>query len=262
MDLLGAGSAGEVWRGLEARSGRPVALKVFKPDTGRLYYSELAATLSLRHENLVRLEDLWDETKGRGLVLELCSGGSLRDVLNRAQDVSLKDFLAISDQVCNALDYLHSRKMTHGDIKPENLLRARATGDPHWKIADFGLAQASASKKADYYTPRYAAPEQFRGKISPASDVYSFGKVLIECLGKISTQFEPGAVGALESIRWLCESAVAADPAQRITAAKLAAEIRACVADSRVSRHSHEIQLMEFDESDSLNFPGLESRNG
>jgi len=236
-----------------------VALKVFKRDTGRLYYSELAATLSLEHENLVRLMDLWDETKGRGLVLELCAGGSLRDMLNRGQDLSMKEFLAISDQVCSALDYLHLRKMTHGDIKPENLLRARVTGEPQWKIADFGLAQATVNKRAEYYTPRYAAPEQFEGKITPASDVYAFGKVLIECLSRISTQFEPGAVGLLEAIRWLCESAIASEPQRRITAARLAAEIRECVADSRVSRHSKEIERMDFDESDALKFPGLES---
>jgi len=189
---LGAGGAGEVWRGERGAQRTSVAVKLISgedaasPAVARLFMHELRATAALDHPAIVDILDhgpaspqLVAPTGGRivpgapALVMELLPGGSLADVaaLPFVQVVSLVE------EVLAALAHAHARGVLHRDIKPDNVL-LDARGRP--RLVDFGLAFL---READnpiedqaLGTPSYVAPEQIgRSGIapSPATDLYS-----------------------------------------------------------------------------------------
>ena len=116
------------------------------------------------------------------------SGESLREKLNRENQLSIEDSVAIARAVADALDYAHRRNVIHRDIKPENMLLQE--GSP--LVADFGIALAVSRVAAERMTetglslgtPSYMSPEQATGdrELTARSDIYALGSVLYEML--------------------------------------------------------------------------------
>ena len=114
-------------------------------------------------------------------------GESLRDRLNREQQLPIDDAIQIAVEVADALGYAHEQGVVHRDIKPENILLAGG----HALVADFGIARAAASADTQKLTqtgvaigtPLYMSPEQSVGEnVGPTADIYSLGCVLYEML--------------------------------------------------------------------------------
>jgi TolB-like protein/Flp pilus assembly protein TadD len=213
--LLGAGGMGEVYRAVDTRLGREVAIKLLAgsdTDTGRLrrFEAETRMVGSLQHANILALYDVGNYQARPFLVSELLHGETLRDLLNRsALDRPKAVDLAI--QLCRGLAAAHDRGVIHRDIKPENLF---VTRDGVLKILDFGIAKrtnqndAGSPRASATLTERtetgtilgtagYMSPEQVRGQ--PAdhrSDVFAVGSVLYEMLAG-QPAFQRGS--ALES---------------------------------------------------------------
>ncbi|WP_166354766.1 serine/threonine-protein kinase [Phytoactinopolyspora limicola] len=148
---------------------------------------EARAAASLHHHNTVAVFDA-GETDGRPfIVMERVVGRSLADRLRDEGPLSVAETIAIADAVLSALSAAHTRRLVHRDVKPSNILLPDAGGV---KLADFGIAKALAETSAGLTstgqllgTPRYLAPEQIAGRpASPASDLYSLGVVLYQCL--------------------------------------------------------------------------------
>jgi len=182
-----------VWRGEDLILGRPVAVKVLHEGLaqdvgfrGRFEREAHHAAL-LSHTNIVTVHDSGRDGETLFMVMELVDGRSLRSTLSSAVGpVALAHAVRLGCQVLAALAHAHARGIVHRDIKPANIL---VDDDDVVKVADFGIAKA-AEDTTDLSpagmvmgTAAYISPEQAAGRtVTPASDLYSLGCVLYECL--------------------------------------------------------------------------------
>ncbi|XP_038692994.1 rust resistance kinase Lr10-like [Tripterygium wilfordii] len=197
QDKLGEGGYGTVFKG-KLRSGQLVAIKMLGKSNanGQDFINEVATIGRIHHVNVVRLIGFCAEGPKRVLVYEFMPKGSLdKYILSREGDISLSStkMYEISVGVARGIEYLHRGcdiQILHFDIKPHNVLL-----DENFvpKISDFGLAKlystddSIVSITAARGTIGYIAPELIYkriGGVSNKADVYSFGMMLMEVLGK------------------------------------------------------------------------------
>jgi serine/threonine-protein kinase len=193
--VLARGGMSTVYRGMDTRLDRPVAIKVMDPrfagDQSFLdrFIREARATARLRHPSVVAV---YDQGVDRALpedrvflVMELVDGGTLRDLLRAHRALPVPLAMAVLEPVLSALAAAHREGLVHRDIKPENVLIGRG-GEV--KVADFGLVRAIAeagttSSSVILGTVAYLSPEQVAtGSADARTDVYSAGVVLFEML--------------------------------------------------------------------------------
>jgi tetratricopeptide (TPR) repeat protein len=197
MRELGRGATGVVYLARDAELDRDVAVKLLHPhlagteraDALSRFFHEARVMASLRHPNVVAVLDM-DEASRR-IVMELAAGGTLRDVLRERGPRSLRRAIERHGQILSALAAAHRRGIVHCDLKPGNLMFRRDADLPGVEImlGDFGVAHlpdasgavAAVGRRAEAVgTIAYMAPEQRRGEITPASDVYASAVVLFE----------------------------------------------------------------------------------
>ena len=210
LGRLGRGGMGEVWRALDPRLSREVAVKVLPeglaadPEWVGRFEREARALAALSHPNVAQIYEIGDsETAGgesglstslRFLVMELIEGVTLRDRIKRGR-LPYAEAIGIAQQVARALVAAHARGVIHRDLKPANLMLA---ADGTVKVLDFGLARlqpnAESSRETDITlalsrpgtvlgTAAYMAPEQMRGEeCDDRCDVWAFGCCLAEML--------------------------------------------------------------------------------
>ncbi|HYI22374.1 MAG TPA: serine/threonine-protein kinase, partial [Candidatus Limnocylindrales bacterium] len=236
---VGTGGLAEVWRALDTRSGRVVALKRF---TGALTAKgseqlradmELLAAHALRgHPNVVEVYGGGPEPAPH-VVMEFMDGGDLRRELNQAGRLTVERTLDVGHALASALAAASDAGIVHGDIKPSNVLLG---ADGAIKLGDFNVARvvgySGGSISGAVLSFDYAAPEVWDGRSSAKSDLYAFGCVLFECLvgrppfsGTYAEVFrahmeqapdlEALPPGAPRSLRALIGQLLAKDPAQR-----------------------------------------------
>jgi serine/threonine-protein kinase len=145
----------------------------------------------LDHPNLAKVIDFSIAADGTAyMVMEYIEGVTLRDVLARSGGpLDYRYVLPLAQQVLDALGYLHSRKLVHRDISPDNImLIGDGTSQPRVKLIDLGIAKSlDATRQLTMAGKflgkvKYAAPEQFSGEVDGRSDLYSLGVVLYELL--------------------------------------------------------------------------------
>jgi eukaryotic-like serine/threonine-protein kinase len=237
--LLGEGAFGRVYRGLDRRLGRVVAVKVIKPwwaeDSAWVERFQREAQLLARVNDpgVVQIFDIGHAAEGPYYVAELVEGESLAERLLRGP-LPVADARAIATQLCSALASAHAQGIVHCDVKPANVL---LTAGGKVKVGDFGVARlaegtSQAPSATVAGTPRYMSPEQARGRpTTPATDVYSAGVVLYEMLageppfvhgsavelGLRHLQDEPARLPARvpPALREVVDRALAKDPADR-----------------------------------------------
>lgn len=193
----------EVWRGLDERLDRIVAVKIFDDDIDdpvalTRQQAETRALSELDHPNLVAFLDARHGPAPGGathsdighayLVMELVEGPTLAQRLTKGP-LSAAEAKDIARGVAGALAAAHSRGLVHRDVKPANILLGKdETGRTVPKLSDFGIAQRLGAgritkTKMVVGTAAYLSPEQARGgEVGPATDVYALGLVMLEAL--------------------------------------------------------------------------------
>lgn len=192
---IATGGTSTVYRGLDERLDRPVAVKVM--DLRYAGDQQFLTRFQLEARAVARLTDpglvaVYDQGFGTVhdagqpfLVMELVEGGTLRELLNERGPMPPHAVAAVLRPVLGALGIAHRAGLVHRDIKPENILIAC---DGSVKVADFGLVRALAaagitSTNVILGTAAYLSPEQVRdGNAGPASDVYGVGILTYELL--------------------------------------------------------------------------------
>ena len=174
---LGEGGMGEVFRAVDTRLGRAVAIKITQEQFSARFQREGRAIASLNHPNICTVHDVGPNY----LVMELVEGETLAARL-KSGPLPMNTALQYASQIAAALAEAHARDIVHRDLKPSNIMIARSG----IKVLDFGLArsgqdQTVTASRTVMGTPGYMAPEQREGKPADArADIYSFGCVLYE----------------------------------------------------------------------------------
>ncbi len=190
LGLLGEGGMGKVYRGLDTRLGRAVAIKISAEQFSKRFEQEARAISALNHPNICTLYDVGPNY----LVTELVEGETLRDWL--AHTPALERRLEAMRQVLEALRAAHCAGIVHRDLKPQNIM---VRFDGYVKVLDFGLAKQLPSARSapretiavsDASVPgqivgtvAYMSPEQIQGHpVDQRSDLFSIGIILFEML--------------------------------------------------------------------------------
>ncbi len=201
--LLARGGMSSVYRGLDTRLDRQVAIKIMDPRFAddrsfvERFEREARSAARLHHPHVVAVHDQGFDTPGGEeserafLVMELVDGGTLRELLSERGPLDLALALSIAEPVLSALSAAHAAGLVHRDVKPENVLIGRggtALSGGVVKVGDFGLVRALASagttsSSVILGTVGYVSPEQVAtGATTSSGDVYSAGILLYEML--------------------------------------------------------------------------------
>ncbi|MGI8844548.1 MAG: serine/threonine-protein kinase, partial [Gemmatimonadaceae bacterium] len=190
LEMLGQGGMGVVYRALDTRLGRVVALKFPAPrlagdaDAKARVIREARAACALDHVNICTIYEIGETDAGQLFIaMAYYAGETLEKKLARGR-LSLDEVLAVAIAVTEGLARAHEQGIAHRDIKPANVM---VTGDAIVKLLDFGLAEAADERLTEAgvarATPAYMSPEQARGdRMDHRSDIWSLGVVLYEML--------------------------------------------------------------------------------
>lgn len=198
LDKLGEGGMGVVYRALDGRLGRTVALKLLPPDKTadperkRRFIQEARSASSLNHPNIVTIYDIGSQDGTDYIAMELVEGRTL-DALIPRQGMPVGKVLRIGEQIASAVAAAHGAGIVHRDLKPGNIM---VTDSGLVKVLDFGLAKliekttlspdattAMTGEGRIVGTVGYLSPEQAQGlKLDGRSDIFSLGAVLYEMI--------------------------------------------------------------------------------
>lgn len=191
IQVLGKGGMGEVYKALDPRLQRHVALKFIQGDSRSLadrFQREARAQARIDHDFVCKIYEIGEAAGKPYIAMQYIEGATLGDIRD---SITLRQKVEIMSKVARAIHAAHKQGLIHRDIKPSNILLQR-TDSNEWRpyVTDFGLAREIHSSGTTTTgvilgTPWYLSPEQARGnadEIGPQSDIYSIGATLYELL--------------------------------------------------------------------------------
>lgn len=197
--LIGEGGFASVFEAVDTRASGRVAIKVLRPEKSleanfaNRFRQEVRLVRQLKHPNTIKVSDTGTcETGCLFLVMEYVTGTRLDDFVERNAPLGPVRVMKITEQILKSLAEAHEKGIIHRDLKPGNIMIGHVAGEDDFvKVLDFGVAKAleptgpqvKTQTDAVFCTPRYAAPELLKARgVSPASDVYSLGLIMLEML--------------------------------------------------------------------------------
>jgi serine/threonine protein kinase len=191
---IGRGGMSVVYRALDRRLNRPVAVKVLPPEMAydpairSRFTREAQTSAQLSHGHIVPIHDVGERDGIAYFVMALITGGNLADLLAREPRLPVDEVRRLLREIADALACAHLRGVIHRDIKPDNILLDADTGRA--MVTDFGIARAiEAGTRLTVTgnavgTPTYMSPEQAMGEreVDGRSDIYSLGVLAYQML--------------------------------------------------------------------------------
>ncbi|HXB68689.1 MAG TPA: serine/threonine-protein kinase [Candidatus Acidoferrales bacterium] len=190
--LVARSGMASIYRGVDLRSGREVAVKVPHPEMEAdpvlfdRFKREESIGQKLDHAGVMKV--LADEDRSQiYMVMEWVNGRLLRQILAAKGKLPAERAVRITARICDALHYIHTHGVVHRDLKPENIM---VDENDNIKLIDFGIASQAGSRRLTFAklsqvmgTPEYISPEQVKGKRGDGrSDIYALGVMLYEML--------------------------------------------------------------------------------
>jgi serine/threonine protein kinase len=192
VEQLGEGGMAVVYKAHDTLLERDVAVKIIRrgafptdalSEILKRFEREAKSLAKLSHPNIVKVHDYGEHEGSPYLVMEYMPGGTLRNILGKP--IPWQSTLRLLLPVARGMEYAHKRGIVHRDIKPTNILITES-GEP--MLSDFGIAKLFEADQTTNLTgtgmaigtPEYMAPEQWDGRSTPQSDLYSLGIVLYE----------------------------------------------------------------------------------
>jgi hypothetical protein len=269
---IGVGGMGEVYKARDTKLGRSVAIKVLprtfaaNPDRLTRFEREARMLAALNHPHIATIYGTEELDGTQGLVLELVEGPTLAERIAQGP-LSIKEALAVGQQIAEALEAAHEQGIVHRDLKPANIKFAR-NGDV--KVLDFGLAKAFAGDTSGSAlsrmptvtatelqgtilgTPAYMSPEQARGHdIDKRTDIWAFGCVLFEMVtGRVAF---PGQTIS-DTIAAILEREPAWDTLPEATPPSVVRLLRRCL-EKDIKRRLRDAGDLRIDLEDALAGP-------
>lgn len=196
MEKIGEGATGELYKAIDERLNREVAVKVLKPELAAIpnararFEREARACAALRHDHIIAVHHVEARVPNQCpyLVMDFVNGGAFEEHIEPTVDSEMRTNVEWLRQAASALQAAHESGIVHRDIKPSNLLIDQSSG--RLLVVDFGLAQLADAEEsltaedAIAGTPAYMSPEQITNPdgVSGLSDIYSLGVVLYEAM--------------------------------------------------------------------------------
>jgi serine/threonine protein kinase len=272
---LGRGGMATVYLAHDLRHDRPVALKVLHPDLAKSlgaerFLREIRTAARLQHPHILSVYDSGAVGQGGSgaeilwFTMPFVEGESLRSRLQRERQLPVDEAVRIAREVAEGLDYAHRHGVVHRDVKPENILVTRRSGQPWALLSDFGLAWVAGARQLTRSTqllgtPAYLAPELLAGRpYGPAVDVYALGVTGYELLAghrpfdgahplavmRAHLDDEPPRPPAMARDLWrVLRSCLAKRPEDRPSAADLAQQLEGLARRRRLLSGAHASRL-------------------
>ncbi|MDT0212276.1 serine/threonine-protein kinase [Rothia sp. ARF10] len=190
-EVIAEGGMGQIWRAVDERLQRPVAVKVLRPDSGgddtfiERFRIEAVNSAALQHPNIVTVHDFGEGETSAFLVMELIEGKPLSTIIRERGTLPPDDVSDILQQSASALQAAHDAGVVHRDVKPANIL---VDDEGYARLTDFGISKAMAGSALTQTgemlgTAHYLSPEQVQGRpATPASDIYALAVVGFEMI--------------------------------------------------------------------------------
>nr|DBA17666.1 TPA: hypothetical protein GDO54_003080 [Pyxicephalus adspersus] len=279
---LGQGSFGVVIEATHKESGKKWAIKkVNREKAGssavKLLEREVSILKRVNHEHIIHLEEVFETPKRMYLVMELCEGGELREILQRRKRFSETETRRVIHSLASAIAYLHKKDIVHRDLKLENILvksnenRSDEGMMVNIKVTDFGLAVQKGGVggenmlQATCGTPIYMAPEIINAHdYSQQCDIWSIGVImymllcgdppfigsseekLFELIKKGELIFSHAAWQSVsEAAKDVLQKLMRVDPADRITANELLDDPWITGKTSKIQRPTNVLEMMK-----------------
>ena len=200
---LGSGGFGSVYLAKDTWLNISVAIKVPHKQSMELFklLKEPRLQAALNHPNIVRMISAEKEKKVFFMVMEYIKGPTMEYVLDKEKVLDCEKAIKYISQICSAVDHAHSNKIIHRDLRPSNIIISEKD---NVKITDFGTSAwlnnvPYASTRIG--SPSYMAPEQFLGKSTFRSDIYSIGCIFYEMIIGRPPIFDPDPFKILEKAK-------------------------------------------------------------
>ncbi len=259
---LGRGAMGMVYKAMDSRINRMVALKTmalreeFEADeiieVRERFFHEAEVAGRLSHPHIVTIYDVGEQDDLAYIAMEYVAGKDLRHFVRKQSLLPIHKFMELMAQIAEALDYAHKQGVIHRDIKPSNIILDDS--ERSIKVVDFGIARIGSTSRTRtgtiLGTPLYMSPEQLAGRLMDGrSDIFSLGILMFELLTG-ERPFEADSVAALMMkitrdpqpdvlkirggvpicLRNIVDKCLQKDPAQRFqTAAALKIALLRCI---------------------------------
>jgi len=194
VNKIWQGATSTIYKGLKftrnAKYGNIVAIKILHPYRNsklfiQQFIKEYKILKTLNHQNTIRVFGLWKKGGIYCIFMEYIEGKSLR-LTHQEKQIPPKNLLFLTIQIGKALSYIHSKKIIHNDIKPENVVVDKLYECA--KLTDFGNAKKLPFFKKQVFTQggteKYMAPERKKGVSNFRTDIYSYGVIIKEFLLK------------------------------------------------------------------------------